>query len=176
MSQLPKNYISADAGSVELISFKKFISLLSVVKTEKEIHHFNTLLGYEENSSPNYCLEGVDNISNYKRLAVYPNGIDKVKSSLATLVLQAQSMYIFKESPQELLEKATLDYVMDFGEPQYAVRVGTRTWMIANLEDFQLIENNNGHALACLVQCRTKLIDVLKQTQEEVLGLVQKQL
>lgn len=157
-------------GSIKTISFPKFVSLLGIVNTKEEMFPFNTLLSYGIDSSR---FSEPDNeegeVSTYKRLMAYPGESDPVKAALMCLGMQGGHIFAFRDKPITLLENAIVDSCTEYGQPQYAVRLCPRTWIVVDLEDFALIQNNNGFALACYAQNRTKIVQVLRLTEKEVL-------
>lgn len=151
------------SGSMQFISFDKFVSLLPVKEFEEDFYPFNTLIQHELD------FLNDSNESTYKRLSAYPTEQDKAKGALMSLAFQAGLKFVFNDRPIELLENAVLHSATNWGNPNYAVRLAPRTWILVDLADFELIKNNKGYALVCLAQCRTEITQVLRVTKDQAL-------
>lgn len=161
--------INTVAGPINFISFSKFVSLLPTRKLEKNSYQFNTCLGYEVESSPYFESRDIDNESNYKRLVISLNNKIPEAAILTGLEHQVGIKIVFKDNIINLLEDAAAIHASEFGEPQYAVRLKPRSWILVNLGDFELIHGDDGFGFACLAQCRTEIVQILKFTKEEAL-------
>jgi hypothetical protein len=164
-------------GSIQLITLKKFISLLGIIEAPFSQFPFDTCTGYRGFSPyavPD-TLDGViSEVSNYKRLIAYPSFTDPIRACITALGHQGSHKHVFKCDLSYLLENAVLEQIGQYGAPSYAVRLAPRTWIVVDLADYNLIHFKPGYDLACYAQNRTIINEVLRVTKEIAIKLSDK--
>lgn len=162
------------AAIVKFISFEKFVSLIPEINEETEVYDFDALMvsgsifgktaKFEEGGEATYQRKAL-------RLLIGMNNLIFKNN----LYLQGHICRWFKEDLQEMVENAVMKHLNEYGQPQYLVHIDHRTWMPANPHDFKIVKGKYGVGLACLYPGRTFMVEIKKETYEEVVDMLNKQ-
>jgi hypothetical protein len=153
------------AGSIQTISFKKFLELVPIRRDDSDLYQFNTCLGYSD-------FNDTESDSTYVRTAIYLSKLDEMEICKIHLVSQAKFSYWLKRNLEEMVEDAAIASLERYGVPSYLVRISPRTWLIADPNDFVRVVGKLGNGLACYQKQRTLLFKISHNTEESVLSAI----
>lgn len=152
MKTLSSTVINAPSGRIQIISAKKFIELIP----QKE--------WWAGENKVEYYVSKLNSYSDRSYFG-HQSVIEYLGDSPLTVTDLIKGLPI-KETPKYDLIETIYDIITQsafmMGNPTHIVRVGKRTWMAANPEDFIVFYNRNGVVLANLKPDKSVVWSVLK--------------
>lgn len=152
---------------IKLISFNKFLNKVHIKDYGVEDDgRFD--LGIQYATKIHHPTDIKDSAAIYQRRVAMILQDDYTKACLTSLVFQLPVVYRFyNENLNAVLENIAKEYNMISECPKYFVKLGKRKWMMADPEDFCIMEYKGGYALVCFDVVRTKIYTIDHLSKEE---------
>lgn len=159
--------------TLKFISFDKFAPLIPVEGTGNELvvddhvqvtvlegYGLEQLVGTAEYGDSMYKM-----LACKLRKANEENMIELLRQDLFTYLKQE---IMWKGNFYDIVEEMALNSANNFGEPEYAIRVAPRTWMLAKPDDFKIMQLEDKVCLTPTNSNKNVLYNVQRISEEEV--------
>lgn len=150
-------------GGLKVINFDDFLNLIGT----KIVNPTNNIVFYNQLASTGEDTGGFD-IFEYQQRAVMlkPGPI-----TVADVLSQASISRNFYEPIGNLIQQAAVNFMMNFGDSEYLLKLAPRTYAFVQLDDFVIFrkpdENGDLVALALYNSLRFNAVSVLKETLKD---------
>lgn len=161
--------LNTSIGNTKLVTLTQFIKQIPTKTHFDSYYEFNQPISlnyfYGAVSHPEFPDENDTNTSYYeKQTMVLIDG--DLKRIVLDRLTQFGSSSELSGPPMDLLFDAVMHHAVEFGQASYLVRLDRRTWMVADAEDFALIQHGNKFGLVVYKPIRTKLIKVVSASKK----------
>lgn len=160
--------INSIAGSLKTVSFKEFLDLIPTKETAKQIHEFNTVVKYECDPAQPDNSQDFETAHYIRSIAFLTQNPD-LESFKKDLFAQTTVLRVFKYSLSEMIEDGAFNSVVEFGTPEYLVRIAPRAWLVGNPNDFCKVNHKNTSALICYRKNASLLYRVERLNEEDAI-------
>jgi len=139
----------------EVVTLEKFLEKVNSLTFNDKVYAYNALVEYKND----------DTI--YARKASAMLRGKKTKIALNNILLSAVHNFSWKVPIQELYEGMSVKYLFNYGTGKYIVKLGSRRYMVADVEDFSIILGNQGMTLVCFNHARLSVMEMYPITANE---------
>jgi hypothetical protein len=155
------------AGVIKIVTFDDFIQAVPTRYIGgDDLYYFDAQVNFNQNNYESiYQKSAIALVRGYKKEIFKSN-----------IVLQTALKHQYKRDLKETLEDAVLNSLCNYGLPSHLVRLGRRTWLLANPEDFNILTNSRGGiGMACYKRQRNVVYFVDRRSEQEVLDTICRQ-
>lgn len=155
-------------GDIQVISLKKFLSLVPFKEFDQNTVEYNSLLGqYFDDYLDSGVSDYQKNLVKLRKPRKHP-----LSGAMSQLKNKTYKRDVDYENPKQLLYRLAQLYLSTGGVPAYAVRVDRRTFMVTNIHDFMVFKNQTSTGIGLLAKYRTKIYRIGKSGRAQRVALL----
>lgn len=149
------------ASTVTPITWEGFVKLIPI----KNVPHRNGLVWF----NACVCMDfDITSTAEYVRKITHLAPGDAPKVLLNQIYGTCEITHLYKDDLTKMIEDQTAELCVNFGDPTHLVHLNSRTWLIANPDDFKVYTSDKGTGLANLFPIKNRIVIIDKITQVQL--------